>query len=306
MAEVSRSNIVAAASRWPRPSAPILALAVIGAVLLIVVGVTAWPVFGDEQAYWRAAERLVAGEPLYDPNVAPNRPYAFWYPPVIAQALAPFTLLVSPATFTVAWTVLLMVCLWLIAGRNVFLTLALVAFLPVALELRVRNVHIVVALLTVLALRRSWVFWIPAIALKLAPVVGPIYLLAAGRRREAVLVAAAGITMLVVSVVLSPGAWLDFVAVATSRTVSDAGGVSGIPYVARLLAALLLAVVAGRRGGRAGEVGVVFAILIANPTLWPNAFSLLLAIVPLVRSPLRSPGMHRVAGGGGDAGTTTA
>ncbi|MES2211173.1 MAG: glycosyltransferase 87 family protein [Chloroflexota bacterium] len=262
-------------------------LAVIGAVLLTVVAVTAWPTFGDEQAYWAAAQRLVAGEPLYDVSAAANQPYAFWYPPIVAQVLSPFTLILSPAAFTILWTGLLLACMWLLAGRNVFVALALVAFLPVALELRVRNVHIVVALLTVLALRRSWAFWIPAVALKIAPLVGPIYLLAAGRRREAALATALGLAVLAVSVALSPAAWVDFGAVVSGRAGSDIGGLPGLPYAVRLAAGILLAVIAGRRGGRAGEIGVVIAILVANPTLWANAFSLLVAIVPLARSPRR-------------------
>ncbi len=271
-------------SRWQLPPVAILVLAVVGASLLAIVIATAWPVYGDEQAYWRAAQRLVAGQPLYDVSALPNQPYAYWYPPVLAQILAPFTLVVGPPVFTAFWTVLLMACLWELSGRRIFVALAMVAFLPVALELRVRNIHLLIALLTVLALRRSWVFWIPAAAMKIAPVVGPIYLLAAGRRREAALAALVGAVVLGVSVALSPEAWLDFAAVASDRAAADTGGLLGLPYTVRLTAGVLMAVVAGRRGGRAGEVGVVVAILFANPTLWANSLSLLVALVPLLRT----------------------
>ena len=176
-----------------------------------------------------------------------------------------------------------MACLWELSGRRIFVALAMIAFLPVALELRVRNIHLLIALLTVLALRRSWVFWIPAAAMKIAPVVGPIYLLAAGRRREAALAALVGAVVLGVSVALSPGSvaatsprWRR---TARRRTPAvscglpytgpaDGGGPHGRSW-------------RGDDGGRAGEVGVVVAILVANPTLWANALSLLVALVPL-------------------------
>jgi hypothetical protein len=46
----------------------------------------------------------------------------------------------------------------------------------------------------------------------------------------------------------------------------------------------VLAIVAGRLGGRRGEILVVLAVTIANPTFWANALSLLVAIVPLLQS----------------------
>ncbi|HEX8026602.1 MAG TPA: hypothetical protein VF484_10380, partial [Candidatus Limnocylindrales bacterium] len=137
------------------PSIGLLVLAAIGAMLLAVVATTSWQAGSDELAYWRAAGRLAAGVSLYDPNAVPNTPYAFWNPPPIAQVLAPFTGLLSPEAFTAIWTVLLLVCLWWLGGRSVVVGLALIAFLPVAVELRTRNMHLLLAALTVLALRRS-------------------------------------------------------------------------------------------------------------------------------------------------------
>ena len=304
---------VATAGRWPallRPvTAPVVVggrrfppiglvfLAAVGAILLIVVATTSWQAGSDELAYWRAAQRLAAGQPLYDPTAAPNTPYAFWYPPPIAQVLAPLTPFISPEAFTFAWTFLLLGCLWWLGGRDLLVALALIAFLPVAVELRTRNVHLILAVLTVLALRRSWVFWIPATALKIAPVLGGLYLLAAGRFREALGVAVLGGAVLAVSVALAPGAWSDFVTVVGGRAGSEGGALIAVPFWARFVLGAGLTLVAGRLarpgvggpfsslGERRGEVLLVVALTIANPTLWATALSLLVTVVPLLRTP---------------------
>jgi len=283
---------------WRRPPLPLVVLAALGAVLLAVVAATSWPTPSDESAYWLAAERLIRGEGLYDPGAVPNTPYAYWYPPVLAQVIAPLTLVLPQAVFVGLWTVLLLGCIWVLAGRNVLVALACVAFLPVALELRVRNVHLVIALLMVLALRRSSLFWIPATALKLAPGLGIVYLLAGGRRREAILVGAAGAALAVVSFVLSPGAWVDFFMIAMGRASADAGTFVAIPYLGRLALGFVLGIVAGRLGGWRGEVLLVLAIVVASPTLWANAFSQLLALLPLIPGPVAQRGLQRFRLGG--------
>ena len=262
----------------------VLAPALLGGVLLAVVVATSWPYFADEHAYWTAAQRFAAGQPLYDASAPVFTPYAYWYPPVLAQVLSPLTLVAPDWLFSAAWTALVVACLWYLSGRNLLVALALIAFLPVALELQARNVHLVIAALIVLALRRSWLFWIPATALKLAPVVGVLYLVAAGRRREAVLTGIFGLALTGISVVLAPQAWTDFLHVAAGRAAASTGGLLDVPYAARLGAGALLAIVAGWRGGRAGEVGLVVAITIANPTLWANALSMLVAAVALLRT----------------------
>lgn len=277
----------------------ILVLAAIGASLVAIIAATEWQHFNDEHAYWLAGARLAAGEPLYDLAAAPNMPFAYWYPPPLAQVLAPLTTIVGADAFSVAWTVLLLACLWWLAGRNVLVALALVAFLPVAVELRVRNVHLLLAALVVLGLRRSWGFWVPAAALKITPVLGIAYLAAAGRWREAIKVGLLGVAVLVLSVVLAPDAWREFLDVVGVRAGTDGGSIVPIPFALRFAVGSALAVIAGlvvagrigvppvgaRLGPqRIGEGLLVLGLTIANPTLWMTAFSLLVAIVPLWRT----------------------
>jgi hypothetical protein len=291
------SPVVIGSRRLP----PILlvVLTAIGLALLAVIVAFEWTHLNDEYAYWQAGARLWADQPLYDAAAAPNTPYAFWYPPPLAQVMAPLTAIVPADVFAAAWTALLLACLWWLGGRNVLVALALIAFLPVAVELRVRNVHLVIAVLAVLGLRRSSLFWIPATALKITPVLGILYVAAAGRWREAAKVAVAGAVVLVVSVVLAPGAWREFVDVVGARAGTDGGSLfPAIPFWARLAAGVLLTVVAGRlaaratvRGtwARAAEALLIVALVVANPTLWATALSMLIAIVPLWRSAAPAP-----------------
>jgi hypothetical protein len=284
--------VVIGARRLPSPL--LIVLAAIGASLLVIVAATEWQHFNDEYAYWLAGARLAAGEPLYDLAAAPNTPFAYWYPPPLAQVLSPLTSFVAADVFSVAWTVMLLACLWWLAGRDALVALALVAFLPVAIELRVRNVHLLIAVLVVLALRRSWVFWVPAAALKITPVLGVAYLAAAGRWRDAAKVAVLGLVVLGLSVVIGPGAWREFLDVVGVRAGTDGGSLLPIPFAVRFAAGAALVVVAGLMGagrlgaGRfprfAGEALLVIGLTIANPTLWMTAFSLLVAIVPLGRT----------------------
>ena len=275
------------------PSIAVTVLAAIGAALLLIIAAMEWRHFNDEHAYWLAGARLAAGEPLYDPGALANTPFAYWYPPPLAQVLAPLTSVVSADAFSVAWTAILLACLWWLGGLDLFTALALVAFLPVAVELRVRNVHLLMAVFAVLALRRSWAFWIPAAAIKITPVLGIAYLAAAGRWRDAVKVAALGLAVLAVSVALAPGAWREFFDVVGTRVGADGGALLPIPFALRFGVGAGLVILAGRLALRArvsggsglsGEVLLIVALTIANPTLWATALSMLVAIVPLWRT----------------------
>ena len=274
----------------------LLALAVLGGALLVFVAVTRWTVPSDEYAYWQAAERLVAGQPLYDPGATVGTPYAYWYPPPLAQVLAPLTVLISDEVFGAAWTALLLGCLWWLGLRRVAVALALVAFLPVAIELWYRNVHLVLAALVVLALRRSPLFWIPAAAIKITPILGLVYLLARGRVREAVLVGAVGSVVLAVSLALSLDAWGLFLEFVVRQGGGSGASLVPVPFPVRFAAAVAMAIVAGRLPERQGEVLLVVAIVLGNPTLWTTAFSMLSAIVPLWQTSRRPAATAPAAG----------
>jgi hypothetical protein len=295
------------------PSIGVLVLAIVGASFLVVAATSFWFAPTDEAAYWRAGERLLAGAPLYDPTARPDLAWAYWYPPPMAQLLAPLTPFFSESLFTTAWTVLLLGCLWWLGGRNVLVALALIAFLPVAVEFRTRNAHLVIAVLLILGLRRSPLFWIPAAMLKISPGLGALYLIAARRYREAVLMVLVTLAVVAVSFVISPDAWRQFAEVVANRGGSSGGAFLPIPYPVRFAVGALLVAIGGWRNRapsgaesgrvlgeahasgeagespssrvdrRVGEILFVVGVTIANPTLWVTALSLLVAIFPLMR-----------------------
>jgi hypothetical protein len=264
------------------PPIGLVLLAALGAMVLVVVAMNRWAAPQDEHAYWLAGQRILAGEPLYDPAATSVTPYAYWYPPPLAQLVAPITAILPSTAFSWAWTGLLLACLLWLGRRRPLVALALVAFLPVAVELWFRNVHIVLAVIIALGvLRWPWMFAIGA-HIKLAPGLGVVYLLVRRQWRDAGLAVGVGTGVLLVSAILGPGLWADFIATIRGRGPADISGVLPIPYAVRAATGLVLTVIAARCPPRWGEPLLVVAIVIASPTLWVDALSMLVALVPVV------------------------
>jgi hypothetical protein len=263
---------------------------VIGASFLLVVATGRWSAPQDEHAYWLAAQRLIDGLPLYDPTATSVTPYAYWYPPPFAQVLVPVAAILPSTVFDIAWIGLLLICVLALAGWRPVVGLAFVAYLPVAVELWFLNVHLVLALLIVLALRRCpWLFAIGA-AIKLAPGLGILYLLVRRRWRDAAIAVGVGLVILAVSVALGPTAWSGFIATVQARGPGDISGLLPVPYIVRLVLAVIVTVAAGLVRPRIGEPLLVVAITLALPTLWLDAFATLIALVPIVAAGSRSVG----------------
>ena len=271
--------------RW-LPAPGLLVLAMIGAIFLIVVAAYRWPTPADELSYYIGARRLIDGVPLYDPTATVVTPYAYRYPPPLAQFLVPFALLMSPAVFTATWTVLLMGCLYWLAGRDIWVMLALIAFPPVAVELWYRNIHLILAVLLVFGMRRWSGFHAIGASIKFAPGLGIVFLAVRRRWREASVAAAVGLAILIVSYFLNPGVWAQFIDITLSRGPLDESGFVAVPYAFRLAAGLALAVAAGLLvSRRLGEALLIVAVTIALPTLWFTALSTLSALYLVLRVP---------------------
>jgi hypothetical protein len=260
----------------------LLVLAAAGASLLLVVAMARWGAPSDEHAYWLAARRLIEGQPLYDPTATIVTPFAYLYPPPLAQALVPVAAIVPSWLFSAGWTVLMGLALFWLAGRDVLRALALVAFPPVAVEFWFRNVHLFLAVLVVLGLRRaSWAFAIGA-AIKISPGIGIPYLAVRGQWAKAAIAAAVGAVLLTISVLLNPDAWRAYVEFALSVDPLQQSSFVAVPLPIRAAVGLVVAVIAARMPRSVGDPLLVVAVTLALPSLWFTGLSMLVAIVPLV------------------------
>ena len=256
--------------------------AAIGASLLLVVALARWGAPSDEHAYWLAARRLFEGQPLYDPTVTIITPFAYLYPPPLAQVLVPVAAVVPDWLFSVGWTILMGLALFWLAGRDILRALALVAFPPVAVEFWFRNVHLFLAVLVVLGLRRASGWFAVGAAIKVSPVLGVPYLAVRGRWRDAAIAAGIGLAMLVASVLISPDAWRAYLDFVLSTNPLQQSSFVAVPLPVRGAAGILLALVAGRLPRRLGDPLLVVAVTLALPSLWFTGLSLLVAVVPLI------------------------
>lgn len=270
------NRTVAGRSVW------LIAAAAVGASLLLVVALARWGAPSDEYAYWLAARRLIEGQPLYDPTVSIITPFAYLYPPPLAQALVPVAAVVPAWLFSAGWTALMGLALFWLAGRDVLRSLALVAFPPIAVEFWFRNVHLFLAVLVVLGLRHASSGFAVGAAIKVAPGLGVPFLAIRGRWREAGIAAAVGLAMLGASIALTPDAWRAYLDFALSADPLQQSAFVAVPLPVRAAAALLLTIVAGRLPRHLGDPLLVVAVTLALPSLWFTGLSLLVAIVPLV------------------------
>lgn len=265
----------------------LVAAAAIGAAILLVLAAYRWDEFGDSHAYWLAGRAIVEGRSPYELSTGPVVPFAYHYPPPLAQVMAPVSMVLYAWPFEYAWLALMGVCLASIAGWRPLAALALVAIVPVAVEFWFRNIHLQLALLTVLAIRYRPALFGVAAAIKLSPAVGIVYLAAAGRWRAAAEAAVALAVIMGVSWLLAPELWSEFVDTLVARGPGDASGILPIPYVVRVGSAIVLAFVAGRIGGVRGEVLAFVAIGVGLPTLWMTGFSFFVGLVAWVPQLLR-------------------
>jgi len=263
-----------ALARWSRP---LTVLGIVLAVALVLaMGLTAEPFapdgYGpgqDARAYWAV--------PMAAPYVAGSVGHesAYLYSPAFLQLLTPLRIL-PWAAFVVVWTVLLLLVLFWLSGPLLFGPLIVLAF-P---ELWGGNITILIAAAVVIGFRfaGSWAF---PILTKVTPGLGLLWLLV---RREWRSLAVAGITtatVVVVSAILAPGLWREWVELLRSSTGSSTvPGSVPIPLLVRLpFAAAFIAWAAWRDRRWLLPAGV----LLAMPVIWWGSFSLLAGCVALRR-----------------------
>ncbi len=265
------------------PPVSLFVPAAVGAIFLAVDAAYRWTTPSDEHAYWLAGRNLLEGRSIYElARLGSVEPYAYHYPPPLAQAMAPIAAVLPAEVWTVAWTVLLLGCLYWLADSSLVVALASVAFVPVAVELWFRNIHLPLAVVSYLGLRRWPVLLGIGSLVKLSPGLGLVYLAAKGRFRDAAVGLGAAAIVAAASYVLAPDLWREFVDVTLARGPLDVSGLLPIPYLVRLVAATLVVLVAARTREPWGDILAIVGMTVALPTLWLDAASFLVACLPLL------------------------
>jgi Glycosyltransferase family 87 len=277
--------------------------------------------FGDDLiAYTSAADRLASTGSPYDPvllagpidNRPENVPIGYFYPPVLAQLFLPLRTIPHLA-LALGWSAAQAICLLILlplvaAGRSrPTLNTALLAigfglaFYPLQFSIFSGNVSgwlaIGVALSLVTASRVGGVVAAVATCIKLTPIPMFVAALTDRRSRPAAVIPLA--IIVIVSVVLAPQAWSDFVKVlpnvlrngmADSRTnLSPAHalfefGLYGVGLAVGWALAIgfgFVAVVTGLREGYSNRVlaMAVLSVTFASSTLWDHYLGVM---VPLI------------------------
>ncbi len=207
----------------------LIAAATVGLLLLLVLAVYRWDELGDSHAYWLAGRSIIEGRSPYELTTGPQVPFAYQYPPPMAQVMVPIAAVIGSWPFEYLWLALMGLCLLWIAGRRPLVALALVALLPVTIEFWYRNIHLQLAVLAIVAIRRWPALFGVGAAVKLSPGVGLVYLAAAGRWRAAAMAALTLVAICGVSWILAPGFWNEFVGTLAARGPGDASGSSPSP-----------------------------------------------------------------------------
>ncbi len=300
-----------------RTDAVAWALALVGALVLAAALVAFQGSAGsayDFAAYFHAAQRLTAGQPLYQ-AVTQQGPFApgpgglYLYPPPLAVLLLALVPL-SSAWAATAWealhvAALVAACAILPVSRWVRLASFGIACLslPTLLDLNLGNVSLFVLLAGAAAWRWSvrplggaLAGAAAALAIAVRPQVAILLAWWALRRRVAPITGAAvlGAVLLAGSaLVTGGGAWLDYARlllnlrgagtassdVGLATLAARAGFAEPLPELAFTLGAVLAlaaVVAASRRDAESGLVAAIVATLLVVPLLWPHYLTLLI------------------------------
>jgi Glycosyltransferase family 87 len=259
----------------PRPSAflrrfgrPIRdALIVVGllraVIYYVVQGIHPWTFVGiDARAYWA----VDLAHPYAHSGVGEYSTYL--YSPAFAQALSPLYGL-SFEAFYVLWTIASVALLyWLVRPWPWAL---LILFLPWTYELAVGQVHLFLAAVIVLGFRYPGL-WAFNVLTKVTPGIGLLWFAVRREWRPLGIALGATAVIAIISFVLAPTAWFDWVAFLRGSTGS------GELLYPRLVASGAI-VVAGALTGRRWAIPI--AVWLALPVVWIESWVILLAIIRL-------------------------
>jgi hypothetical protein len=254
---------------------------------LLVWGPSQGTVGFDCYSYWIVSPRHPYGVPL---GVVGS----FTLTPAAALAFAPAHL-VRFALFYLLWAGLGLLCLVWLTGRH---ALAWLAFVPVSLELYHANVHLMLAVVCVLGFRYP-ALWSIGLLTKVTPGLALLWFVVRGEWRALAIGLGTTAALAGISMVVAPGAWLDWLAFLGSSLatgpIENASYQWLVPPLALRLAAAAVLVCWGARTDRRWVVPC--AVVVAMPVLWNTSFAVLAALPRLLRplSPERATVASEVA-----------
>ena len=295
------------------------AVALIGAVAYVYLILDSSAANGtlgfDYRAYDLAADRLLAGQSMYDPNATATGSFGlFFYPPPFALLILPFALLPSDAAvwaWTAALTAASVAAIWLmpVSARVRWIVLLLAALSwPLVYAIKLGQVGPMLLLLFAIGWR--WLNQPSAVGfaggvgtvIKLQPALLIGWALVTGRRRAALIgVAIAGVLAVIATVIAGPQSWLDEAsllgrvsrpvltpnAFGFGRFAYEAGfsesAATLIHYANFALVVAVVALVVWRGSAVASYLAVVIATQFTSPVLWDHyALILLLPVAWLL------------------------
>ena len=258
----------AAAARGRGASLALFALAVVGTMAgayILWMHVTTDPL-NDVHAYYEAAARLNAGEPIYQGLGDVHTPLGYPYPPLLAILFRPLALLPFESAALI-WEAFVLASLaatiWWMGARRASTWLALgILALPIAWCVSIGQAQVVLTLLV--AIGTPWSIALAA-NLKLFPVLVALWWVGRGQWRTVAAFVAVLAALALLQLILAPQATLDYVTAITLKQVGQVRNIS--PYVISplLWAGLFVA-------------GVAVVLRLA-PTRWGWAAAVTLSVV---------------------------
>lgn len=233
--------------------------------------------FADVHAYYDAATRLNAGQPLYPAGSDTNAAEFYRYPPLLALAFRPIAAVLSFEAAAVLWAAFCFACfvatlVRLGIGRPEVWIAAGVLGMPIAWALAIGQAQVPVTLL--LAVGSPWAIALAA-NLKLLPALVAVYWLGRREWRSLALFIGWSLILLLAQFLLEPAGTIAFFGITNLSQVGEIRNLS--PYaVSPLLWIVLVAVltVAALRLAptRAGWGAAVALSVLATPRLLAYMF----------------------------------
>jgi len=242
---------------------------VVGAVALVLI------LASDASGAWRDS-RAYFDHSLPDPYDTPYHLGGIAYPPPFAVAIAPLVALGWTA-FVVVWTGSILFFVERMLGPT---AIAIVLVPLVALDVANGNVNLLIAAALVYGFRWPELLAV-GIVTKITPAVSLLWFAARREWRSLSRALVATVAVVLLSALLAPGLWGEWLATVTASSVPP--GALGVgPLLPRLMLAGALTV----WGARTDRPWVVpLGVFIAMPVIWPGTVSILIACVPLSRPP---------------------